>query len=130
MDIFGIGGMELVAIVLIALIVAGPRRMIRWAYVAGQYAARLKRMWGDVAVSLQREFDEAGVDVKVPTQLPTRGSLQREWVRAANRFAEQETGLTPDTLGRKPARPTAVRPVSTAERPTPPQATAAIEERA
>ena len=31
MNLFGIGGMELIIILVIALIVAGPKRMIGWA---------------------------------------------------------------------------------------------------
>ena len=36
MDILGIGGGELVLIVLVMLVVAGPKRMIQWAYIAGK----------------------------------------------------------------------------------------------
>jgi Sec-independent protein translocase protein TatA len=78
MEILGIGGWELVAILLIMLIVAGPKRMIQWSYTLGRYMATLRRMWSETAAMLQKELDEAGVDVKVPTQPPTRGSFKRE----------------------------------------------------
>ncbi len=77
MNIFGIGGAELVLILIIMLVVAGPKRMIQWAYMLGKYVAVLQRMWSQAAATLQREFDEAGVDVKVPKELPTKGDLQR-----------------------------------------------------
>ncbi len=82
MDILGVGGWELVAILLIMLVVAGPKRMIQWSYQLGKYVSMLRKMWADTAQMLQKEFDEAGVDVKVPTNIPTRGDLNREINRA------------------------------------------------
>jgi Sec-independent protein translocase protein TatA len=82
MDILGIGGWELVAIIMIMLIVAGPKRMISWSYTLGKYVAQLRKMWSETAQVIQKEFDEAGVDVKVPKNIPTRGDLNREVARA------------------------------------------------
>jgi Sec-independent protein secretion pathway components len=75
MNILGIGGPELILILLIMLIVAGPKRMIAWAYTLGKYIARFRRMWEETVDVLQKEFDEAGVDIKVPRELPTRANL-------------------------------------------------------
>ena len=77
MNIFGIGGAELVLILVIMLVVAGPKRMIQWAYVLGKYVAVLQKMWSQAAAALQKEFDEAGVELEVPKELPTKGELQR-----------------------------------------------------
>jgi Sec-independent protein translocase protein TatA len=77
MNIFGIGGAELVLILIIMLVVAGPKRMIQWAYVLGKYVAVLQGMWSQAAAALQKEFDDAGVKVEVPKELPTKGDLQR-----------------------------------------------------
>lgn len=82
MELFGIGAWELVAILLVMLVVAGPKRMIAWSYKLGQYVAVMRKMWGETAQMLQKELDDAGVDFKVPTQPPTRGSLQKEIGRA------------------------------------------------
>lgn len=82
MDILGVGGWELVAILLIMLVVAGPKRMIAWSYTLGTYVSKLRKMWAETAKMLQKEFDEAGVDVKVPTDIPTRATLNREIGRA------------------------------------------------
>src|SRR5262245_58410670 len=82
MDILGIGGWELVAILLIMLIVAGPKRMIAWSYTLGKYVAQLRKMWAETAQVIQKEFDEAGLDVQVPKDIPTRGDLNREIGRA------------------------------------------------
>lgn len=83
MDIFGIGGWELLAILLIVVVVAGPKRMITWSYQLGRYIAVLRRMWVETAKQLQKEFDEAGVDVKVPQDLPTRQNIRQEINRLA-----------------------------------------------
>jgi Sec-independent protein translocase protein TatA len=77
MNIFGIGELELLLIIIIALIVAGPKRMIQWMYVLGRWVAKLRRMWSEAMVLVQRELNEAGLDVEVPKDLPTRGELRR-----------------------------------------------------
>ena len=82
MDILGVGGWEFVAIFLIMLVVAGPKRMIQWSYTLGKYVAQLRQMWAETAEMLQKEFDEAGVDVKVPKDIPTRATINQEIGRA------------------------------------------------
>jgi len=75
MEIFGIGGGELVAILIIMLVVAGPKRMIQWAYVLGQYVAKFRAMWDEVMAGVQKEIDEAGLDMQLPKSMPTRANL-------------------------------------------------------
>ncbi len=77
MEFLGIGGFELAVIFLILLIVAGPKRMIAWSYTLGKYVSVLRNMWAETAAMLQKEFSDAGVDVKIPTEPPTRGSINR-----------------------------------------------------
>jgi sec-independent protein translocase protein TatB len=81
MELFGIGGMELLLILLIMVMVAGPKRMIAWSYTLGKYVATLRRMWGEAAGMIQKELDQAGVDFKVPKE-PTRENFAREVSRA------------------------------------------------
>jgi Sec-independent protein translocase protein TatA len=87
MEIFGIGTTELIAILIIMLVVAGPKRMIQWAYILGRYTAKLRRMWGEMMAMVQREFDEAGLDVNVPKDIPTRNNL-------ANQMKDALSGVT------------------------------------
>ncbi len=82
MNILGVGGSELIIIFVIMLLIAGPRRMIKWAYILGQYVAKFRRMWAETVDVLQHEFDEAGVDIQVPRELPTRGSLNKTAAQA------------------------------------------------
>jgi Sec-independent protein translocase protein TatA len=83
MEIFGVGGLELVAILIIMLVVAGPKRMIQWSYTLGRYMSVLRRMWSETAAALQKELDAAGVDVQVPKDIPTRQNLRTEVARMA-----------------------------------------------
>src|SRR5690606_33493152 len=59
------------------LIVAGPKRMIQWMYVLGRWVAHLRRMWTEAVGMIQNEIDEAGLDIEVPKDLPTRGNLRK-----------------------------------------------------
>lgn len=89
MNIFGVGGAEFILIVLIMIVVAGPQRMIRWMYHLGRYVAVLQRMWEQTRLMLQREFDEAGVDVKVPERLPDRQSMRDMVQNAAKPYTDE-----------------------------------------
>lgn len=77
MEFLGIGGFELAVIFILLLIVAGPKRMIAWSYTLGKYVSVLRNMWAETATMLQKEFKEAGVDVQIPKEPPTRGSINR-----------------------------------------------------
>lgn len=83
MNILGIGAPELILILMIAIVVAGPKRMIRWAYILGTYVGKLRAMWGDVAKVIQAEVDAAGLDVQVPRDIPTRADVGRMIQQAA-----------------------------------------------
>jgi len=78
MDILGIGGWELIAVLILMIVVAGPKRMIQWSYVLGRELAKVRRLWTEAAKTLQKEFDEAGIDIKVPEQPPTRASFRED----------------------------------------------------
>ncbi|MBC7870772.1 MAG: hypothetical protein H7Y09_08025 [Chitinophagaceae bacterium] len=124
MEILGVGGLELVAILVIAIVVAGPKRMLQWAYILGQYVAKLRHMWKDVAVMLQKELDASGVDYKVPEQMPTRGTLTRELNKVLKPMTQpmQETAnqLNAELAGLKnPAKLGASKAVEATPQPVP-----------
>lgn len=62
MDIFGIGAGEMVVIVLVIVIIAGPRRSAAWAREAGKYLRQFQvawqKMWNDVKADLGPEGEE------------------------------------------------------------------------
>lgn len=84
MEIFGVGGLELVLFLLIALIVAGPKRMIQWSYTLGKWASSARKMWSETAAMIQKELDKEGIDFKVPTEPPTKASLNKSIKQYAN----------------------------------------------
>jgi Sec-independent protein translocase protein TatA len=123
MDILGVGGWELVAILLIMLIVAGPKRMISWSYTLGKYVSQLRRMWADTAQMLQKELDDAGVDVQVPKDIPTRGDLNRELGRAltpvTKPFQETMNAAQKELNSTKQAMSVTPTPTAAPVKPTP-----------
>jgi Sec-independent protein translocase protein TatA len=89
MEILGVGGWELAAIFLIALVVAGPARMIRWAYQLGRFLGKLREVWSQAATTLQKELDDAGVDIRVPKDVPTRQTLRRDLNQMVKPFVDE-----------------------------------------
>ncbi len=82
MNVFGVGAWELVAILLIMLVFAGPKRMIHWSYVLGQHVAKFRKIWSETVDLVQKEFDEAGLDIKLPKEPPTRKGLNKSLTEA------------------------------------------------
>lgn len=78
MNILGVGGSELLIVLLIMLVIAGPKRMIHWSGILGRHVAKFRRMWSETVDIVQQEFDEAGVGIQLPKDVPTRGSLQKQ----------------------------------------------------
>ena len=83
MEIFGIGGFEVALVIIIALVVAGPGRMAVWARTLGRWVSKMRQLWGVTAAQLQQELDDAGVDFKVPRDIPTRRAIVQEFSRSS-----------------------------------------------
>lgn len=99
MNVLGVGFPELVVIFIIMLVVAGPKRMIQWAYVLGQYTAQLREMWQQTVSALQKELADANIDLpKDMTNLIPKGrfDILGEATKIIN--------ATPESA--KPAEPT------------------------
>ena len=77
MNILGVGGPELIAILIIMLVFAGPKRMIHWSYLLGQYLAKFRAMWSQTVDLVQKEFDDAGVGIQLPKEPPTRKNMNK-----------------------------------------------------
>lgn len=77
MNIFGVGGPELIAILIIMLVIAGPKRMIHWSYLLGQYVAKFRVIWSQTVDLVQKEFDDAGVGIQLPKTPPSRSSMNK-----------------------------------------------------
>ena len=88
MNILGVGGWEIAVIFIIALIFAGPKRMMQWAFIAGKYMGQLRVMWRNMMKTIQKEFDESGVDIQLPKDIPTRKDVSRLAGQALAPFSE------------------------------------------
>ena len=77
MNIFGVGGPELIIIFIIMMVFVGPKRMVHWSYILGQYVAKFRVIWSQTVDIVQQEFDQAGVDIKIPKEMPTRGNINQ-----------------------------------------------------
>lgn len=94
MNILGVGGSELLIVLIIMLVIAGPKRMIHWSYILGQHMAKFRRMWSETVDIVQQEFDDAGVGIQLPKDVPTRGSLNKQ----AGKLVGGVTAPVQDTL--------------------------------
>lgn len=94
MNILGVGGWELLAILVIMLLFAGPKRMLHWAYILGQYIAKFRVMWAETVDVIQREFDDAGVGIQIPKDPPTRSSMNQQ----AGKLLENVTRPVRETM--------------------------------
>jgi Sec-independent protein translocase protein TatA len=98
MEILGVGTPELIAILIIMLVVAGPKRMIQWAYLLGQYTAKMRKMWAEAMTYMQKELEAAGVDVELPKDIPTKATLAREITKFGEKTLAPVTQPIQDTL--------------------------------
>lgn len=98
MEIFGVGTIELIIVFVIMLMVAGPKRMIRWAYELGKVMAKMRAAWAETMSMLQKELNQAGVDVELPKEMPTRGSLNTDVRRQLGKAVAPITQPVQETL--------------------------------
>jgi len=52
--------------------------MVQWAYILGTYMAKARTMWAETMSYVQKELNEAGMDVELPKNIPTRASFNSE----------------------------------------------------
>ena len=67
----GIG--QIAFILIIMLIVAGPKRMMQWAYVLGQYLAKFRAIYAETITTINKELQSTGIELpKDPAMLKPR----------------------------------------------------------
>lgn len=103
---FGIGGPELVIILVVALIVIGPQKLPQMMRSLGKGLAEFKRMGNDVKSTLDLEVDRAESEARkreVDTELARR--------KEAAKKAEEESASTDEaSTENEPAAETASAP--------------------
>ncbi len=98
MNILGIGP-QIFFILILALLLFGPKKMLQFAYQAGRYVAQIRAMWEQTMQTVQKEFKDAGLDVP-PDVLTRRFDIGAE----AQKIINQST--TPSV--QPPSMPTTV----------------------
>jgi Tat protein translocase TatB subunit len=70
MDFFGIGGWEIILIILVALFLFGPGKMVEIARSLGKMVHKLRNMTSDLTTQITKEIDEEkrGESAKPPQQ--------------------------------------------------------------
>jgi Sec-independent protein translocase protein TatA len=112
MNFFGVGPAELILILILLFVVAGPKRMIQWAYYLGRYTAQFRRMVEESWSQVRKELENAQIDL--PEELPRRRvNLMQEANRAIN--AELNRAMPPTASKYSPratngAQPDAAEP--------------------
>ena len=76
MDIFGIGGNELIVILLLAAIVLGPERLARTAREAGKFIRNVKNYFTSLSGELKSELDVLDDLQKIKKDMTTLNVLE------------------------------------------------------
>ena len=114
MNILGVGPGELLVIFVIALVVAGPKRMIQWAYQIGRYTARFRAMAQETMAAFQKELAAAGLD-DVTKDLASLQSTKFDVMKEVSKIVDPVLTL-PAVEPPDPAQPAASpQPVPSAE---------------
>ncbi len=61
MNVFGIGGLELVMVLLVALLVVGPTRLVQGARTARKYMTELRRQRDELTQMVEEAVDLEGI---------------------------------------------------------------------
>lgn len=76
MDVLGIGPMELLVILILALIVLGPRRLPEAGRKLGRFMRDLRRMWLEVSTEFSRELNLSEATEDIRTAVETINSIR------------------------------------------------------
>ncbi len=99
MNILGVGPAEVIVILIIMLVVAGPKRMVQWAYQLGRYTAQLRAMFQETMNAVQKELAESGLDVtKDLPSIPRSFDIVSEAAKVINAEVSEATTSINATL--------------------------------
>jgi Sec-independent protein translocase protein TatA len=86
-NFLGIGIPELILIFVLLFTVAGPKRMVKWAFELGRYAAQLRKMFQETIDAFKREIDVADLDIS--KDLPKLPTKRFDIVQEANKVVKE-----------------------------------------
>ncbi len=108
MNFFGIGGLELVVVFLIALLVVGPTRLVQGARTARKYMTELRRQREELTQMVEEAVDMEGIR----EQLDQEGLMDevRDLSSELNEFRQDAHSVTGDVADLKGLARSVVRP--------------------
>lgn len=113
MDLFNIGGGELLILALLALILFGPEDIIKIARTAGKYIRDAQQMWGQVVKSLQQDILDQELKETLQETQTTIGEVKKtlsmdsltKTLSASFDEPAPKTATTPPQDGEEPNAP-------------------------
>ena len=94
-NILGIGLPQIAIVVVLSLVLFGPKQMLQYAYQAGRFLAKARAMWEEAARNMQQEMQNSGVDLKEFQNLGQ--GLQQDWNKAINGTLNDLNGIANKT---------------------------------
>jgi Sec-independent protein translocase protein TatA len=86
-NFLGIGLWELGLIFVLLFTVAGPKRMVKWAFELGRYAAQLRKMFQETMDAFKREIDLSDLDIR--KDMPALPTQRFDIVKEANKLVNE-----------------------------------------
>ena len=121
MNFFGIGGLELIVVFLVALLVVGPVKLVEGARLARKYMTELRRQREDLTQMVEEAVDMEGIRER----LDQDGILDdvRDLSAELNEIREDARNITTDAADFKSLARSVVRPTGYSRNtPSPPLA--------
>jgi len=63
-NILGIGLPQIAIVLVLSLVLFGPKQMMQYAYQAGRFLSKARAMWEEAARNMQSEIQASGIDLK------------------------------------------------------------------
>jgi sec-independent protein translocase protein TatB len=68
MDIFGVGISEIIVILLVVLIIGGPRNALKWSRDLGRMLRQARELWAQMTAQLEKDLGEEGREIMKATR--------------------------------------------------------------
>ncbi len=117
MNILGIGPAELIVILVIMFVVAGPKRMVAWAYILGQYVAKFRAYFDETMRAVRKEFEDAQIDLP-KTMPPIVPGKRFDILQEANKLINAELDKSSQATPAAPGTPVQPPPAAVPDAPS------------
>jgi Sec-independent protein translocase protein TatA len=92
--IFGVGIAEMLIIVIVILVVGGPKNAVKWARELGLMMAKVRKMWASMVKELEKDMGEEAKELVKVTQELRQGvtdmrTAPQKVIREATKMIEE-----------------------------------------